>query len=143
MIPNFEQKLIDYPWMKISRYEGANHHPYEAWGCECGRGWLNLIRGMCQDLTELYQSKGKEVNLVPSQIKEKFGTLRLYIDFPFDEEPDDELRSAVRQILSKWEEASVTVCENCGNEGSLRRGSWLQTLCDKCYKGLNKESEEN
>lgn len=55
------------------------------------------------------------------QIKEKFGTLRVYLDIT---------DSNIDEIVWFAETMSETTCEECGNIGELRRGSWLKTLCE-------------
>lgn len=58
-----------------------------------------------------------------SQVKEKFGTLRMYLDWSTDEMED---------IVDEAEAKSAVTCANCGHVGQLRGGGWLLTLCDKC-----------
>lgn len=61
------------------------------------------------------------------QIKEKFGTLRLYytVDGRIPDEVDD--------VVNQMENLSASFCELCGMHGQLRSGGWLLTLCDKCH----------
>lgn len=59
---------------------------------------------------------------VVKQIKEKFGTLRIYLE-GYD--------NAITEISNFAEHMSITTCEECGNIGSLRKGSWVKTLCDR------------
>ena len=56
------------------------------------------------------------------QIKEKFGTLRAYIDGG---------DNTIAEIIHFAETMSNTTCEECGNIGTTRTGSWMKTLCDK------------
>ena len=56
------------------------------------------------------------------QIKEKFGTLRMYY------EGGDETTSA---IVSFAENMSETTCEVCGDVGQVYGGGWISTLCRK------------
>lgn len=56
------------------------------------------------------------------QIKEKFGTLRVYIDHA------DERIMALTDMAEKLSEFT---CEKCGAPGELRTGGWLKTLCDE------------
>lgn len=59
-----------------------------------------------------------------SQVKEKFGGLRVYTTFATDE-MDDLIREA--------EKESEVTCELCGDPGVLRLdGGWYMTRCDKC-----------
>ena len=57
-----------------------------------------------------------------TQIKEKFGTLRMYY------EGGDETTSA---IVSFAENMSETTCEVCGDVGQVYGGGWISTLCRK------------
>jgi len=60
-----------------------------------------------------------------TQVKEKFGTLRFYLDTPLGDEID--------ALVDKAEAASGVTCEACGCPGSLRcRKGWYSTLCDDC-----------
>ena len=56
------------------------------------------------------------------QIKEKFGTLRAYIDGG---------DNTIAEIIHFAETMSNTTCEECGNIGTQRQGSWMKTLCDR------------
>jgi len=56
------------------------------------------------------------------QVKEKFGTLRVYLD-----NYDD----VIAEISNFAATMSVTTCEECGNIGERRKLSWIKTLCDE------------
>jgi hypothetical protein len=64
-----------------------------------------------------------------SQIKEKFGTLRCYIDFGTDE---------IYKMIDEFEKKSTSICEICGNKGRFRKGGWCRVLCDKCEEERTK-----
>ncbi|KAK0447245.1 hypothetical protein EV421DRAFT_2033626 [Armillaria borealis] len=92
-------------------------------GLKCGEGWDGLIREICEEL------KGKDV--VFSQIKEKFGQLRIYV-----EEGDEE---TLRYLL-EMEEKSAKVCEECGAAGNLAESyGWLFATCEECAKKGRRE----
>jgi hypothetical protein len=61
--------------------------------------------------------------LVFTQIKEKFGTLRVY------SAGGDEFCSGV---ISMAEAMSSVTCEECSMPGEVRNDSWIVTLCDTC-----------
>lgn len=61
--------------------------------------------------------------LMYTQIKEKFGALRVYSS------GGDAYCSG---IIGMAESMSRSVCERCGNPGKLSGTSWLRTICDKC-----------
>ena len=59
--------------------------------------------------------------VVATQIKEKFGTLRFYYTGGDD---------YVWGLEAMAESMSARTCEDCGNSGKLRSGGWVRTLCD-------------
>jgi len=82
-------------------------------------GWNNLIRVM---LSQLFDA-GWEGHL--RQIKEKFGTLCVYLA-----RHTDELSPDLSEIIYQAEAESSKTCRECGAPGKLRGGSWLKVLCD-------------
>lgn len=69
--------------------------------------------------------------LVFTQIKEKFGTLRVYSS------GGDEFCSGV---IAMAESMSAITCEDCGVPGKAREGGWIRTLCDSCEEGKKTRS---
>lgn len=93
---------------------------------ECMEGWYDLIDELCYNLSKM---DGFE-NIIVNQVKEKFAGLRFYINY-YSVEMEKE--------INVTEEKSYTICEMCGNKGTLRKSSWLKTLCDKCNKVFYKK----
>jgi len=92
-----------------------------------GNGWFGLIKSLINDLTELGWNKET------TQVKEKFGGLRFYINAGSDE---------IHQRIIQAEKESYTVCEKCGEPGELRKDNgWYSTLCDK-HHNLKKNKNE-
>ena len=56
------------------------------------------------------------------QVKEKFGTLRFYVNGGTPEQ---------HNYIDFAEEMSGRVCEHCGAPGKRRGGGWVRTLCDE------------
>ncbi|WP_404404489.1 hypothetical protein [Pelagibacterium halotolerans] len=77
-----------------------------------GSGWADLIRAY----VEMRGERGEVPRFV--QIKEKFGSLRLY---------ESGMSSGLQQIA---DHLSMCICEECGAPGELRAGGWVRTLCD-------------
>jgi hypothetical protein len=63
----------------------------------------------------------KPHQVVVTQVKEKFGTLRFYYNGGDD---------YIRGLVSMAEAMSATTCEECGSAGILRPGGWVHTACD-------------
>lgn len=92
-------------------------------GIECGNGWYELIDKTCEKLKALKGKKHK--NMQFCQVKEKFGGLRLYMDYDTDE---------AYEICRVAEIQSYRICEECGQAGTTNKDGWLRTLCNKCRK---------
>jgi hypothetical protein len=60
-----------------------------------------------------------------AQVKEKFGSLRLYMN---NETP------YISGAIAMAESMSGHICEVCGEPGQRRSGGWIRTLCDDCEK---------
>lgn len=60
------------------------------------------------------------------QIKEKYGTLRLYTDYFYED---------ASPYIDRLERLSGSVCENCGRPGVSVGGGWVTTLCGFCAVG--------
>lgn len=86
------------------------------------------IAGLVSLLNILQIRRKSYVPIEATQVKEKFGTLRFYVDY--GEEYADEIEKLIRQA----ENESAITCEDCGNPGKTRPGGWIKTLCDDCVK---------
>lgn len=88
------------------------------------KGWQPIIATLHVALIKL----DPDYRLV--QVKEKFGTLRIYFDTETDSYKDME------GLVDKAETDSGKVCEWCGKEADQMRehGGWWKTLCVECHK---------
>lgn len=64
--------------------------------------------------------------VIATQVKEKFGTLRFYYM------GGDDFIEGLEAFMNYL---SAKTCENCGREGKLRGGGWILCLCDECAEG--------
>lgn len=171
MRTNLELMLQEkFPFMKRDMNASKDeqiHNIYQKWGCECNAGWYQLIYELCQEISDRYAEEEIPVDLVVEQIKQKFASLRFYYSFadaplklqafdcvggpsirfyPENDNDDDnykKLRNDIASIVRKYEEKSKTVCEICGQEGTIRMDMpWKRTLCDECYGAYLKKLEE-
>ena len=90
-----------------------------------GKGWHGLLD---KYLPQIY-AIDPDCELI---IKQKYGTLRIQ---PF-KLSEGVSRNEFYAIAREAERASATVCEVCGESGSLRAtdGFWIVTICDSCAK---------
>lgn len=83
-----------------------------------GKGWADLVLGLRRELAALGVTK--------VAVYEKYGTLRASYT------PPSHSVAAAEEIESRYERASETVCEVCGEPGQLRADRrWTKTLCDE------------
>lgn len=95
------------------------------WGFSHGNGWYDLIDKLSEKL--------EPFGVVAAQVKEKFGSLRFYLNYPHH--LDDKTFDKIREIKNEFELKSSSICENCGKPGkTISDEGWLRTICDKCYK---------
>lgn len=94
---------------------------------EVDNGWLKLIKELIEDLIKL--GWDKQV----TQVKEKFGGLRFYIN-----EGSDEIFNRITEAENK----SYEICEVTGESGTLRTDiGWYRTLCDVEYEKIKNKKE--
>lgn len=95
------------------------------WGVMVGNGWFHVLDALCAALQRTTDQDG-EPQVVASQVKEKFGTLRFYTRASTD------VQDAMIDVA---EEVSARTCDVCGCPGQLVRDGWLRTRCEKeCCK---------
>jgi hypothetical protein len=92
---------------------------------DCNEGWYPLIQKLIEDLIEL--GWDKQI----TQVKEKFGGLRFYINGGSKE---------IYDRISEAEKESYDICEDCGAPGELRKDlGWYFTLCDTHHQQKKEE----
>jgi hypothetical protein len=127
MNPQLDKQLTQcFPEIFQPRYL-KNHReaPLEYWGFECGDGWYGLIYNLCKELMSVPAPAP-----VAAQVKEKYGTLRFYVDHGTDEHYN---------IIGHYEGLSRHTCDVCGEPGRLRTGGWMRTLCERLKGRLERD----
>jgi hypothetical protein len=117
-----------------------------AFGFETGRGWYPLIEDCIRHLekfTKVSSQKGmlgkfltwlykifKIYDFEITQVKEKYGLLRIYLSSETDK---------ISEIIERYEYLSEHVCEECGKFETAKirlSHGWYKTLCEECSKKL-------
>lgn len=123
MTPEHDEELVRrYPDIFAQRHLTVQQSCM-AWGFECGDGWFSIIDTLCRVVMDHATATGQPVPEA-AQVKEKFGTLRVY----WSGAADDFVTGAT------WmgEAMSERTCELTGRPGQLtKRGGWYQTLCEE------------
>jgi len=96
----------------------SGHSAVTDWKFNVGDGWHPILEELHAELEKLIPGYRAE------QVKEKFGTLRVYVS-PWSD--------AVYEAIRRSEEESSRTCEQCGAPGEIRTSRfWLKTLCGRC-----------
>ena len=144
MNKDLDKQLCEkYPKIFANRHKPMTETAM-CWGFDHGDGWYNIIDRLCANIqhhidwshkSKEFDIKWNEANpdkqrpvrepvpqVIATQIKEKFGTLRFYYDGGDD---------YIRGLTSMAESMSAYTCEKCGDAGRIRGRGWLYTACDK------------
>jgi hypothetical protein len=92
-----------------------------SFGFEIGPGWLNLTQELCRSLEEIRKSECPLLRL--TQVKEKWGSLRVYIIGG---------NQAAELAIDRAENLSRKICEQCGDPGEIIGQGWLKARCQRC-----------
>lgn len=87
----------------------------------CGSGWNKILIPILECISK-HNKNNPDSLIYIDDIKEKFGSLRVYISGDISEELDEMVAAA--------ENKSALTCETCGEPGNTHsiRG-WLSTYC--------------
>ena len=84
---------------------------------ECDKGWHHLIEETIAKIKEI------DPDIQFTQIKEKFGGLRIYVGRASEETYD---------VIAEAEQKSYKTCEVCGQPGELdTKSGWWKTVCSE------------
>lgn len=118
------------------------------WGFSCGDGWYNIIDSLSQGISNhvdclnceghhSYKEKPEghvRVEIQAVQVKEKYGTLRFYVNYSDD---------YVDGLIDMAETMSAVTCETCGSPGKINSGGWRMVRCDNCDGRYKKMEGDN
>ena len=122
------QLVKKYP--KILRdYKGDIMQTCMAWGMQHECGWFKLLDQCMEKLQyfcDLCSTDDREVQVIATTIKEKFGTLSFYTSVYGATSIEDNI---IDDIITEAEIRSAHTCEVTGKEGTVcKRGGWYRTL---------------
>lgn len=136
MNDSLSKELYDkYP--SLFSLKDNNREPIGAYGIECDDGWYDILSSICFMVEQHERNiegnnkyrvsqNQNPINYEPfqfTQIKEKFGGLRVYSNGGDD---------YTRGLIGMAECWSYKTCEICGNKGQTTKHGWLKTICEKC-----------
>jgi len=130
-----------YPLIFADRHKGMMETAM-CWGFDHDDGWYAIIDNLCANIQghidwsitnhqsalkwngehpdRQYSVREPVPQVVATQVKEKFGTLRFYYT------GGDETIEGMVRMAESW---SANACEECGAPGTQTDGGWIETLC--------------
>lgn len=98
------------------------------WGLEHMSGWDELIDAMSMRIDAILSDNTKG-EIVLLQVKEKFGTLRVYYRL---KQLEGNAIAEIAEAIKEAQEASTHFCEICGRPGTLLPNNQMKTRCNTC-----------
>jgi hypothetical protein len=110
--------LLYAPYREAAEeYEYARKHegtaPWEG---------ADVITAVEVERKRLAKAQAAQATPIAVQVKEKFGTLRFYVQGANEQ---------TYHYIEFAEALSARTCEECGAPGRTRGGGWVRTLCDR------------
>lgn len=120
MSPDLEKSLVEEFPSLFADYGKSPEETCMAWGCEHSDGWFLIIKSLCHSIADHLKRLEEPIEFKFAQVKEKFGTLRVYTHGGDD---------FISGVISMAEEMSAVTCEVTGIPGEMcRKGFWYRTL---------------
>ena len=146
-----EQQLVaKYPKI-FTQYGGDVRDTCMAFGFECGDGWYNIIEALCASIQNecdhINRMYPHQLQAVAAQVKEKYGTLRFYLDYNYADNLDESEMAKLGNtflfidgMVSMAEAMSERVCSQCGGAYTLDKTSpFPHPVCSACETVLAEE----
>jgi len=116
-----------------------------AFGIECGDGWHFLIDNLCDQIDREVEFTNRlfpnlKFGVIAFQVKEKFGSLRFYVDYIYDINLESDDMEKVRKkmllidgMIRMVEALSARTCETCGKHCTQDpENPFPRAQCDDC-----------
>ena len=106
-----DQDFVFKAFPRLFRQHKLNiHQSCMAWGLEVPDVWIPIIYDACQEIQTICDKF--DIQLEFSQVKEKFGTLRMYYDIlEYDDGEKDPDKKFITKIEDVIEKAEMRVLE--------------------------------
>jgi len=122
-----ENDLIETITKAIKKIEESDEpkHPFELCGIDHYHGWYGLTLPIIEEI-RLYNNINPFNKIKITQIKEKFGTLNIYVS---------KAPEYIHKMILKAGQESRYICEKCGARGkTVKIKDWYWTLCEEHRK---------
>lgn len=124
-----------YPFLKQRNVWDDKFMGYDSTWYDCiASGWRTAFgEQLLDELNAQLKKEGSMRDFRFTDIKEKYGTLRLYASGVSYE---------VESILSKYEYMSMCYCINCGKPVRYATSGWVMYICEDCFNEKERQFDE-
>ena len=112
MNPQLDKILCETFPKLYSKRKASMTQSCMSWGFDCGDGWFLILWQLSEQLEKL--------GCVAAQVKEKFGTLRFYLEGHL---------AGAEELITEAERLSTVTCEQCGQPGEMNESGWMKVRC--------------
>lgn len=131
--------IEEYPYLQPRSMVTGRIHPdydyqYIVGECDLPTGWLQLFFQLCEDIRGPLEKVGDLDKFRFTQVKEKFGQMRLYTNGATRE---------VLNILDKYEFLSQQVCSVCGKPATVMTSGWICPYCSEHVRGTMENVDDS
>lgn len=139
-----------YLFTRFNQFFSDRKDPREdlmCFGFEHGDGWYDIILQLLIDIEEVCHDTNTSIRVM--QVKEKYGTLRFYVQVTAGHQPDESIRKhaydTIHALIANAEAQTEYVCEQCGAKAVQPNPSqgWIMTMCKNCWKQYLKQHGRN
>lgn len=132
MKKELENKIINnFPKLFYYYKNTKSRYPI-IFGVDTGDGWFDLVYNLCKNIQEWCDKNDQAKQVKFTQIKEKWGELRVYCE-GYPDEIDEMIAQAAKE--------SITICQNCGSKNNIKiTTGWVTYLCKDCYTEWEKRT---
>ena len=126
---------LKYPFLRARNVWTGKKLGYRyTWHDDIDKGWKKAFgKDLLRDMKIALKKTGILKKYRITQIKEKYGTLRIY-----DAGGNDEIWG----VIQKYELLSMCYCMNCGKPVRYMTKGWVGYYCEDCIKHEYKDQED-
>lgn len=126
--------------MKVMDKDDFVQENMARWADAVDKGWRPIVQEALERIGNLWETNGLALeDLAVLEVKEKFGTLRMYVSY-FDAVDDidngGDIADSLNMIVDWAESRSSVICEVCGEYGQRRATGYIRCLCEDCYQRM-------
>lgn len=145
-----KELIKKYPWIWPVDYnfkpipESEYNYSFTMLDCEFPKGWKDTFgEQMCEDIKKVLVKYKLEDNFKILQLKEKFGSMRLYFAGLTKSEVSKKCNEELREVINKYENISSKTCHICGKPARYLSQGWICPYCEECAENYMKENEDS